>query len=87
MAHIKPPQIEQISPQSGTTSRRRTPSISSRSREGSLDRKTSGKKRSTMHKKVEDVRLTNKKKFVFDFKMHEIAAKLYARQNDIAVNF
>uniref|UniRef100_A0A1I8B4S6 FSA_C domain-containing protein n=1 Tax=Meloidogyne hapla TaxID=6305 RepID=A0A1I8B4S6_MELHA len=82
LANIKPPQIEQASPQTAGGSRRRTPSMSSRSREGSLDRKTSGKKRSPL--KPEAVRLTNKKKFVFDFRMHEIAAKLYARQGDIA---
>nr|CAD2162862.1 unnamed protein product [Meloidogyne enterolobii] len=82
LSQIKPPQIEQASPQTAGGSRRRTPSISSRSREGSLDRKTSGKKRSPFIKP--DVRLTNKKKFVFDFRMHEIAAKLYARQGDIA---
>ena len=85
MALIKPPQIEQSSPQTAGTSRRRTPSMSSRSREGSLDRKISGKKRSML--KPDAVRLTNKKKFVFDFRMHEIAAKLYARQSDIAVSF
>lgn len=80
LAKIQPPQIDQQLPHS----KKRTPSQSSRrSRESSIDRKQTAKRKISQF--TYGARATKQKKFVFDFRMHEIAAKLYAKQEDLMV--
>jgi hypothetical protein len=83
LARVQPPQIAQQQTTAMST-KKRTPSQSSRrSRESSLDRKTAKPKKRTPVKAP--TRPMRQNKFIFKFKMHEIAAKLYAKQSDILV--